>query len=245
MGFVADLRFLLRRLPPYRQRQSLLFSATLPSRVMELAYEHMNNPVKIEVAPEQVVAEKVEETLFHVERARKLNLLLGILEREQWTRVLVFVNTKHVGSLLADRLTAQGYAAAALTGDLPQAQRLRALERFKNQSSAILVATDVASRGLHIEGVDIVVNYDLPQDGDDYVHRIGRTARAGASGKALSLADEAYVMSLEEIERYIGHRIPVEWPPDALFLSPKPVRKRAGVPRAVAPPSLPLRRRQR
>ncbi len=226
MGFVADLRFLLRRLPPPHKRQSMLFSATLPARVMELAYEYMNNPVKIEVAPEQVVAEKVEEVLFHVERTRKLSLLLGLLKRETWERTLIFVNTKHVGITLADRLTANGYVCAALTGDLPQAQRIRALERFKSQRDSILVATDVASRGLHIEGVQIVVNYDLPQDAEDYVHRIGRTARAGASGKALSLADEEYVMSLEGIEQYIGHKIPVEWPPDTFFLPSKPFRKR-------------------
>jgi ATP-dependent RNA helicase RhlB len=235
MGFIADLRFLLRRLPPHHKRQSLLFSATLPARVMELAYEHMNNPVKIEVAPERVVAEKVEETLFHVERARKFPLLLGLLKREQWERVLLFVNTKQAGSMVTERLIAQGYDCAALTGDLPQAQRIRALERFKSQSRSMLVATDVASRGLHVDGVHLVVNYDLPQDADDYVHRIGRTARAGASGKAMSLADEEYVMSLESIEQYIGYKIPVEWPEDALFLSSKPSQHRASTPASTRP----------
>ena len=223
MGFIADLRFMLRRLPPYHRRQSMLFSATLTARVMELAYEHMNNPVKIEVSPEQITAEKVEQVLFHVERARKFSLLLGLLKREVWERALIFVNTKHQGETLADRLTEQGYPAMAITGDLPQKQRMRALDQFKGLKVPILVATDVASRGLHIEGVSLVFNYDLPQDTEAYVHRIGRTARAGATGKALSLADETYVMSLEEIEKFIGQKIPVEWPEDELFVAPKPI----------------------
>lgn len=225
MGFIADLRFLMRRLPPYNRRQSMLFSATLTHRVMEMAYEHMNNPVKIEVTPEQVTAEKVEQVLFHVGRSVKFSLLLGLLKKEEWERVLIFVNTKHQGETLSERLVAQGYEAKAITGDLPQKQRMRALERFKAREVSILVATDVASRGLHIEGVDLVFNYDLPQDREAYVHRIGRTARAGAKGKAICLADEEYVMGLEEIEAYIGHKIPVEWAEDDLFVRPKPVRR--------------------
>jgi ATP-dependent RNA helicase RhlB len=221
MGFIADLRFLMRRLPPYHRRQSMLFSATLTRRVMELAYEHMNNPIKIEVTPEQVTAEKVEQVLFHVERAKKFSLLLGLLKREAWERVLIFVNTKQQGEILAKRLTAQGYPAEAITGDLPQKRRMRVLDQFKTRKVPILVATDVASRGLHIEGVSLVFNYDLPQDKEAYVHRIGRTARAGAAGKALSLADEEYVMSLEEIEAYIGQKVPVEWAEDELFVQPK------------------------
>jgi len=225
MGFIADLRFLMRRLPPYNQRQSMLFSATLSHRVMEMAYEHMNNPVKIAVTPEQVTAEKVEQVLFHVERAVKFSLLLGLLKREGWERVLIFVNTKHQGETLSERLVLQGYKAKAITGDLPQKQRMRSLERFKAREVEILVATDVASRGLHIEGVDLVFNYDIPQDREAYVHRIGRTARAGAKGKAICLADEEYVMGLEDIEAYIGHKIPVEWAEDDLFIRPKPFRR--------------------
>lgn len=223
MGFIADLRYLLRRLPPYKQRQSMLFSATLSFRVMEMAYEHMNNPVKVVVTPEQLTAEKVDQVLFHVERKRKLSLLLGLLKRESWERILIFVNTKYQGETLATRLTEQGLPAKAITGDLPQKKRLRFLEQFKGNEVKILVATDVASRGLHIDGVDLVVNYDFPQDREAYVHRIGRTARAGAFGKAISLADEEYVMSLEEVEDYIDQKIPVEWPEDDLFVELKKV----------------------
>ncbi len=221
MGFIADLRYLMRRLPPYEKRQSMLFSATLSFRVMELAYEHMNNPVKVAVTPERVTADKVEQTLFHVERSRKLAMLLGLLKRESWDRALIFVNTKYQGENLARRLTEQGHPAKAITGDVPQKKRMKVLEQFKGKQVAILVATDVASRGLHIDGVDIVFNYDFPQDREAYVHRIGRTARAGACGKAFSLADEEYVLTLEEVETYIGQKIPVEWPEEELYIKPK------------------------
>ncbi len=226
MGFIADLRYLMRRLPPFEKRQSMLFSATLSFRVMELAYEHMNNPVKIAVTPEKVTADKVEQTLFHVERSRKFSMLLGLLKRESWDRALIFVNTKYQGETLARRLTEQGIPATAITGDVPQKKRMRFLEHFKGDQVSILVATDVASRGLHIDGVDIVFNYDFPQDREAYVHRIGRTARAGAMGKAFSLADEEYVLTLEEVETYIGQKIPVEWAEDDLYIKPKYVPRK-------------------
>jgi ATP-dependent RNA helicase RhlB len=226
MGFIADIRYLLRRMPPYDKRQSMLFSATLSMRVMELCYEHMNNPVKVSVTPRQITADKVEQVLFHVEKARKFSLLLGLLKREPWERVLIFVNTKHVSERITDVLNHQGYTARAITGDIPQKKRLAYLNRFKSGELKILVATDVASRGLHIEGVSIVINYDLPQDCEDYVHRIGRTARAGATGKAITLACEEYVMALEQVEAFIGHKIPVEWAEDELFPSVTPVPRR-------------------
>ncbi len=224
MGFIADLRYLLRRMPPYQKRQSMLFSATLSFRVMELAYEHMNNPIRVEVSPQQVTAEGIEEALYHVERSKKFPLLLGFLKKEPWERILIFVNTKHQGEVLEERLTRHGYNARAITGNIPQKQRLKILEQFKAKKLPILVATDVASRGLHIEDVSHVINYDLPQDPKDYVHRIGRTARAGATGKALSLACEEFVYSLEEIETLIGHKIPVAWAEDDMFIKPLPYR---------------------
>jgi ATP-dependent RNA helicase RhlB len=230
MGFIADIRYLLRRMPPFDKRQSMLFSATLSMRVMELCYEHMNNPEKVSVTPQRVTAEKIQEVLYHVERARKLSLLLGLLRREIWERVLIFVNTRQIGERLAEYLNHHGYTARAITGDIPQPKRLKYLERFKNGELKILVATDVASRGLHIEGVSIVLNYDIPQDPEDYVHRIGRTARAGAAGKAISLACEEYVMALEAIETFIGHKVPVEWAEDDWLV---PVK---GLPRRPRPP---------
>jgi len=179
MGFIADLRFLLRRLPPYDKRQSMLFSATLSWDVMELAYEHMNDPIPVAIEPEKITAENVEHVLYHVGRHEKLPLLLGLLQREQPERTLMFVNTKREAEWLTQRLADNGFHAGALTGDLHQRVRLRVLREFKAGTLPILVATDVASRGLHIEGVTHVVNYDVPQDAEDYVHRIGRTARPG------------------------------------------------------------------
>ncbi|HUI28555.1 MAG TPA: DEAD/DEAH box helicase [Candidatus Kryptonia bacterium] len=222
MGFIADLRFMLRRLPPYHKRQSMLFSATLNWDVMELAYEHMNDPVKVAVSPEQVTAENVKHVLYHVGKHEKLPMLLGILKREQPTRTLVFVNTKREGEWLARRLGDNGYNARILSGDVDQRVRLRLVREFKSGELPILVATDVASRGLHIEGVTHVVNYDLPQDPEDYVHRVGRTARAGASGKAISLACESYVLALEPIEELTGFKIPVEEMHDDLLVKPVP-----------------------
>ncbi|MEW6324410.1 MAG: helicase-related protein, partial [Nitrospirota bacterium] len=231
MGFIQDLRFMLRRMPPYQERQSMLFSATLSMRVMELAYEHMNNPVKIDVAPEQITASAIQESLYHVEKSQKFSLLLGLLKTQPWERMLIFVNTKREGEQLADRLNQHQIHARAITGDLPQKQRLKVIEQFRAKTLPILVATDVASRGLHIEAVSHVVNYDLPQDPTDYVHRIGRTARAGATGMAISLVCEHYAFSLEEIERLIGHKIPVIWPEDELFVEALPYHpKRHGPP---------------
>ncbi len=209
MGFIGDIRFLLRRMAPYHRRQSLLFSATLSHRVLELSYEHMNNPELFKVTPGQITVEQVEQELYHVGRSEKFGLLLGILRREPGGRYLIFSNMKSTAERLEVLLNANGFAAAAITGDVPQKKRLKILEQFKQGELPILVATDVASRGLHIEGVTHVINFDLPEDAQDYVHRIGRTARAGAGGKAVSLACEDYVFSLPDIEEYIGQKIPV------------------------------------
>ncbi len=209
MGFISDIRFLLRRMSPYNRRQSMLFSATLSHRVLELCYEHMNSPELFKVTPGQITVEQVEQEIYHVGSSEKLGLLLGILRREPEGRYLVFCNRKSTAEKLEDFLNANGFVAAALTGDIPQKKRLRVLSSFKEGELPILVATDIASRGLHIEGMSHVINYDLPEDAEDYVHRIGRTARAGASGKAISLACEEYVHSLADIEDYIKQKIPV------------------------------------
>ena len=209
MGFISDLRYLLRKMSPYNRRQSMLFSATLSNRVLELCYEHMNNPERFAVTPEKVTVEQVEQEIYHVGTTEKFGVLLGILRREPGGRYLIFCNTRAAAERLEVILNANGYAAAAITGDLDQKIRLKVLSRFRSGTLPILVATDVASRGLHIEGVTHVINYDLPHDSEDYVHRIGRTARAGAGGRAISLACEAYVHSLPDIEELIRQKIPV------------------------------------
>lgn len=219
MGFIADLRFILRRLPPFDQRQNLMFSATLNHRVMELAYEFMNAPDKVSVTPEIMTAERVEQVLYHCSRKEKFPLLLGLLRREGMERTIIFINTKREGEFLHDRLNANDFPCRIISGDVDQKKRMRILADFKEGKLPILIATDVASRGLHIDGISHVINYDLPEDSEDYVHRIGRTARAGAEGKAISLADEDGVLNLEAIEEYIKGKIPTEWAEDDLFVN--------------------------
>jgi ATP-dependent RNA helicase RhlB len=209
LGFIKDIRFLLRRLPKPDMRLNMLFSATLSYRVTELAYEHMNGPQMVNVDPDKVTADRVTQVLYHVSSEEKVRVLLGLLRRMDPTRTLLFINTKRTADRIRDYLVGNGYDAEVLSGDVPQRNRLKLLNRFQAGELPILVATDVAARGLHIPDVSHVFNFDLPQDAQDYVHRIGRTARAGASGNAISLACEQYVFSLGEIEAYIGRRIPV------------------------------------
>src|SRR5437870_11374582 len=177
----------------------------------------MNNPAQITIMPQQKTAERVEQTLYHVGREEKFPLLLGLMRREG-DRILIFTNTREEARRLEDRLTRNAYETRALTGDVDQKRRLKILNDFKEGVLPVLVATDVASRGLHIEAVSHVINWDLPQDAEDYVHRIGRTARAGAGGKAVALIDEASALNLEAIEKFIGQKIAVEWAEDDLYL---------------------------
>ncbi len=225
MGFIDDLRYLLRKLPDFSKRQSMLFSATLSYRVMELAYEFMNLPEKISVTPEKITVDRVEQVLYHVGKQEKVPLLLGILKQESPQRALVFVNTRRAADMVVERLNRNNWKAAAITGDILQRKRLRLLEEFKTGELPILVATDVASRGIDVKDVTHVINFDLPQDAEDYVHRIGRTGRAGATGKAVSLACEEYVYSLEAIEKYIGQKVPVAWAEDDMYI--KEIRRTA------------------
>jgi ATP-dependent RNA helicase RhlB len=209
MGFIADLRYLLKRMSPYNERQSMMFSATLSYRVLELSHEFMNMPEKFQVTPEKLTVDLIEQQIYHVGKSEKFGLFLGIMRREPGGRYLVFCNMKVTAERLKRMLEANGVAAEAITGDLPQRKRLQTLDDFRDGVFPVMIATDVASRGLHIEGVTHVINYDLPQDREDYVHRIGRTGRAGAGGKAISLACENYVFALPDIESYIKQKIPV------------------------------------
>ncbi len=211
MGFVQDLRYILGRLPHRDRRQTMLFSATLNYSVTEVTYEYMNLPVEVQATPERMTAALAEEVLHHVSRDEKPGLLLGIMEREKPERTMIFTNTKAEAEKVAKLLEHHGVRARGITGNLEQARRLKLMEEFKNGELPVMVATDVASRGLHIDAVSLVVNWDLPQDPEDYVHRIGRTARAGAAGKAISLADESGALNLEAIENLIGYKIPVIW----------------------------------
>ncbi len=210
LGFIKDIRFLLRRMPKASGRLNMLFSATLSWRVTELAYEHMNNPDIIRINPEQVTADRVTQCLYHVCKDEKASLLIGLLRRIDPTRTIVFVNTKRTAEMIWGYLESNGFQSAILSGDVPQSKRQALFKNFSEGKLPILVATDLAARGLHIPEVSHVVNYDLPQNAEDYVHRIGRTARAGEAGDAVSFACEEYVFSLPEIEAYIGSKIPTK-----------------------------------
>jgi ATP-dependent RNA helicase RhlB len=208
LGFIADIRYLMRRCPPPERRQSMLFSATLSYRVLELAYEHMNNPELVRIEPDKMTVDRVRQLMYYPSMEEKVPLLVGLLRQAEARRTMIFVNTKRMAERLESTLKANGFHAQALSGDVPQNKRLRFLRDFHNGDLAVLIATDVASRGLHIPDVSHVFNFDLPQDAADYVHRIGRTARAGAEGDAISFACEEFAVSLPEIEDYLGHKIP-------------------------------------
>ncbi|NOZ54884.1 MAG: ATP-dependent RNA helicase RhlB [Gammaproteobacteria bacterium] len=227
LGFLNDIRFLLRRMPAPDKRLNLLFSATLSLRVSELAYEHMNNPKQVVIESEQVTAKKITEAIYFPAKEEKIALLLGLLQNHDVTRTMIFANTKRVAESVQAYLQGNGYESAVLSGDVPQKKRGKLLNSFTDGVLPILIATDVAARGLHIPAVSHVFNFDLPQDAEDYVHRIGRTARAGATGDAISFACEEYSFSLSDIETYIGHKIPVERVTAELLVEPKPAIKTA------------------
>jgi len=224
LGFIADIRYLLRRMPEPEQRTSMLFSATLSHRVMELAYEHMDNPVALKTEATNVTADGVRQSLYHPASDEKIPLLLGLIQQMKPERSIVFVNTKRVAEKIEAFLTGNDVACGTLSGDVRQKKRQKILADFTNNTLNTLIATDVAARGLHIDDVTHVFNYDLPQHAEDYVHRIGRTARAGTQGEAVSFACEEYAFSLPEIQEYIGETIPTEPITDELIVTPnKPV----------------------
>jgi ATP-dependent RNA helicase RhlB len=234
LGFIKDIRFILRRLPHPTLRLNMMFSATLSHRVLELAYEHMNNPELIRIEPDKMTVDRVRQVLYFPSTEEKIPLLIGLLRRIDARRTMVFVNTRRVAEVLERTLTANGFIAQALSGDVPQNKRLKMMRDFHNGDLAVLVATDVASRGLHIADVSHVFNFDLPNDAEDYVHRIGRTARAGAEGDAISFGCEEYAISLPDIERYIGHQVPraaIEATDLATVIAPPPGEWRERAPR--------------
>ncbi len=230
LGFIQDIRYLLRRLPPPSERLGMLFSATLSYRVTELAYEHMNDPRPVAIEPDRVTADRVVQRCYMVGNDEKVPLIIGLLRAMVDARVIIFANTKRATEGIWGFLEGNGIRAAILSGDVPQKKRLSLLKAFQHGELPVLVATDVAARGLHIPGVTHVINYDLPDDAEDYVHRIGRTARAGAKGDAISFVCETYAFCLPDIERFIGAKIPVE-PVTAAMLARVDPRSRVRVPR--------------
>lgn len=209
MGFLPDITRLLERMPARRTRQNMLFSATLNRASRRICDEHLNRPVSIEVTPEHMTVDTIQQELYKVQSHLKMNLMLGILETQAPRNVLVFTNTRHDAFRVSRKLQINGHRSRHLTGDLPQSRRLQIMNDFKAGKFAILVATDVAARGLQIDGLEMVINYDLPLERENYVHRIGRTARAGHSGKAVSLASEGTLQQIWDIESFMGMKIPV------------------------------------
>ena len=221
MGFLPDIRKMLRKMPDSSERMTMLFSATLNTRVWQVSWEYMNDPVEILMNPEQLTVDEITQELYHVSRDEKVNLLLGILKKEEPENVLIFSNTKSGAYDLAQRLSHNGYPCRFIIGDLPQKKRIKVIDQLKGGELKYLVATDVAARGLHVDDLSLVVNYDLPEDPENYVHRIGRTARAGNTGKAISLACERFVYGLEAIEKLIDAKIPVKSVDDDLIVEDK------------------------
>ncbi len=231
LGFIKDIRYVLRRLPPLDRRQCLLFSATLSQRVLELAYEHMNEPELLKVESERVTPENVHQVVYYPSNEEKMPLLAALLRHFDSARVMVFTNTRAATDRVERTLNANGFHAAALSGRVPQRKRQSLLRRFHDGEIPVLVATDVAARGLHIPDVTHIINYDMPQDAPDYVHRIGRTARLGARGEAHSFACENYAFHLPEIESFIGYSIPLEHVDESDLPSlkpPPPAKRRPG-----------------
>ncbi len=227
LGFIADIRFMFRRMPPPGSRQSLMFSATFPLKVTELAYEHMKDAETIRIEEEQMTTERVTQVVYYPANREKLPLLVQLLKERTSAHTMVFVNTRHAADLVARTLTANGLNTAMLAGNVPQVKRQKLLGKFHDGEIDVMVATDVAARGLHIPDVSHVINYDLPQDAADYVHRIGRTARLGASGDAISFACEDYAFYLPEIEVYIGLTLPVvNHDPDSLPTLQRPAPRK-------------------
>ena len=215
MGFYPDIQTMFSRMVGPQERQTMLFSATLSTRVRNLAWSYMNEPEEITVQPEEITVKNITQELFHVTKDEKFPLLLSIFKKLSPASCLIFTNTKDMAVEVAKRLQMNGYKAEYLMGDMPQSKRLKTIDRMKEGKLPVLVATDVAARGLQIDDLELVVNYDIPEDYENYVHRIGRTARAGKSGKAITLACEEYIYGLEPIETYIQMKIPVIWPDEA------------------------------
>lgn len=240
LGFIDDIRYLLRRCPEPEKRLSLLFSATLSHRIAELAYEHMNDPAEVRIEAETRTADKIEQSIYYPANEEKIPLLLGLMKKLKPGRSIIFINTKRVAEKVYAWLEGNDYKSALLSGDVPQKKRQTLLKKFQDGEFNVLVATDVAARGLHIPEVSHVFNFDLPQSGEDYVHRIGRTARAGASGSAISFACEDYAHYIMDIEEYIDQKIGRESVTGDLLVKPeppikmerKPRRPRTGQPRS-------------
>ena len=225
MGFIPDVRKIVYSTPHKNERQTMFFSATLKPEVERLAEQWTKNPVHVEIEPEHVAAESVDQRVYIVTADEKFALLLNLIVGQKLERVLVFVNRRDQTRRLSERLQRYRINCAILSGEVPQNKRIKTLENFRNGLVRVLVATDVAARGLHVEGISHVINFTLPQDPEDYVHRIGRTGRAGAAGISVSFACEDDSFYIPAIEEYLGNPLVCEQPDEALLTVPPPPPK--------------------
>ena len=217
MGFIPQVRRIVRATPPKADRQTLLFSATFTEDVMRLAEQWTVDPVRVEIEPDSVAAASVDQRVYMVSAAEKFVVLKNLLASEQVTSAIVFANRRDQTRDLFERLRGAGIDCGILSGEIAQHKRTSTLQRFKSGKLRVLVATDVAGRGIHVDGISHVVNYNLPEDPEDYVHRIGRTGRAGETGVSISLACEDDAFMLPDIERLLGEKLDCEQPPQALL----------------------------
>jgi ATP-dependent RNA helicase RhlB len=220
MGFIPDVRTIVHSMPNREVRQTLLFSATLTEDIMRLASRWMNEPVTVEVEPEKVTVDSIKQVVYTVSSKDRFSLFYNLLQRDNPDRVLMFCNRRDETEHVMQMMERCGISAAMLSGAVPQTKRLKVLEGFREGKIRVLVATDVAGRGLHVDGISHVINYDIPFDAEDYVHRIGRTGRAGATGVAYTFACENEAFSMPEIEKYIGRTLDYENPEPALLVRP-------------------------
>ena len=236
MGFMPDVRRIISKLPV--QRQTLLFSATMPTAIASLASSILRDPVRVNIAPVRATTKLIRQSVFFVPRHNKVRLLAEYLSSRSVTRALVFTRTKHGADRVASQLNRAGIAADSLHGDKSQSARQRALRDFKSNRTGVLVATDIAARGLDVEGISHVLNFDLPREAETYVHRIGRTGRAGAPGIAVSLCDNEERGQLRAIEELTGRALPVEHalPGNSVRVDPpRPQRVTQEAPKAKRP----------
>ena len=244
MGFIPDIRRIVRSTPPKAKRQAMLFGATLTSQVIRLASQWTRDPVTVDIHPEQVAVDTVNQIVYLVTARERFTLLYNMITQQNLKRVIVFCNRRDQTRKLADRLKAQGISCAVLSGEVTQKKRIRTLEDFRSGKIRVMVSTDVAGRGIHIEAISHVVNYNLPLDPEDYVHRIGRTGRAGTVGTSVSFATEKEAYQIPAIEKYLGEGMPCVYPDGALFKSvPPPKARDSSHPMSHA--SRPRRRRKR
>jgi ATP-dependent RNA helicase RhlB len=223
MGFIPQVRQIIRQTPMKGERQTLLFSATFTEDVMNLAKQWTTDPAIVEIEPENVASDTVEQHVYAVAGSDKYKLLYNLISQNDWIRVMVFANRKDEVRRIEERLTRDGISAVQMSGDVPQHKRIRALEGFREGKIRVMVATDVAGRGIHVDAISHVINFTLPETPDDYVHRIGRTGRAGSSGTSISFAGEDDAYALPAIEALLGRKIACEMPPDELL---KPVPRK-------------------